>query len=226
MNQALKLIVEEVDFDSFQYLVEEKNSKSGQKYYIEGPMILLDEENQNGRLYESEEMDPAVEKYIKEYVEKNGALGEMNHPNDPDINPVNACDMITSLRKEGNHWIGKAVCLSTPMGKLQESLIRDGVRLGKSTRCLGQIVESNGKNLVKQPNIRAIDTVMNPSGQGQNVSCFVNGILENKDWNINYSNNNEQSYDIFEKGIATLPRQREIDAYLTEQITKFINSLS
>lgn len=227
MQKSLKLIVEDkdIDVDSFEYLVEEKNNSSEPKYYIKGPMILLDEKNQNGRIYESSEMEPAVEKYIKEFVERNAALGEMSHPESPDINPERACDRLVSLVKEGkNHYIGKAVCLSTPMGKLQESLIRDGVRLGKSTRCLGQLIESNGVNYVKAPNIRAIDTVMNPSGQGKNVSCFVNGILENKEFIVNYNNGNENIYDIFENNISKLPR-KQLEDYLTEQIIKFINSV-
>jgi len=110
------------------------------------------------------------------------------------------------------------------MGKLQESLIRDGVRLGKSTRCLGQLVERNGCNVVMSPNMIAVDTVMNPSGQGKNVSCFVNGILENKEWNINYNNGNEEIYDAFENNLSTLPK-KELDKYLTEQILKFVSAL-
>jgi|TARA_R110000764_G_scaffold230697_1_gene321996 hypothetical protein len=225
MQNPFKLIVEDVDVDSFQYLIEQKNPDTAPKYYIEGPMIMVDEKNENDRVYEGHEMEPAVEKYIKEFVDSNRALGEMEHPNSPDVNLERACDKMVSLRKEGNVYIGKAVCLSTPMGKLQESLIRDGVKLGKSTRCLGQLIENNGTNYVKQPNIRAIDTVHNPSGQGKTRSCFVNGILENKEWIINYDNGNEELYDSFEGSLATLPK-KDVDRYLRENIIRFINSLT
>lgn len=224
MHKSLKLIVEDVDVDSFEYLVEEKNESSERKYYIKGPMILLDEKNQNGRIYESSEMEPAVEQYIKEFVDTGRALGELEHPSSPDINLERACDKLVSLVKEGNYYIGKSVCLSTPIGKIQESLIRDGIKLGKSTRCLGQLVESNGINYVKSPNIRAIDTVHNPSGQGKETSCFMNGILENKEFIINYNQNNEIVYDGFEKSINKLPR-KDLDKYLTEQILKFIRAV-
>jgi hypothetical protein len=225
MGNSYKLIIEDIDVDSFEYIVEQKNPNTDPKYYIKGPMILLDEKNENRRIYESTEMVPAVDKYIEEYVKTNRALGEMEHPNSPSVNLERACDRMVSLVKEGNVYIGKAVCLSTPMGKLQESLIRDGVKLGKSTRCLGQLVESNGTNYVKSPNVCALDTVHNPSGQGKTQSCFVNGILENKDFIIDYNNGHEEIYDKFEEGISNLPKRNK-DEYLKEQIMNFINSLT
>ena len=224
MNKSLKLIVENVDVDSFEYLIEEKNDSTAPKYYIKGPMILLDEKNQNGRIYESSEMDPAVETYIKEYLDTGRALGEMEHPNSADVNLERACDKLVSLTKEGNAWIGKAICLSTPMGKLQESLIRDGVKLGKSTRCLGQITEGNDGDVVTSPNVRAIDTVHNPSGQGKDTHCFVNGILENKNFMIDYDQGNERVFDGFEYSLNKLPR-KDVEKYLMEQIMDFIKKI-
>jgi hypothetical protein len=224
MQSKYKLIVEDVDVDSFEYLVEEKNNNSEPKYYIKGPFIMLDEKNQNGRIYESSEMDPCVETYIEKYVNTKRALNEMNHPNEADVNLERACDMTISLIKEGNVYIGKAQCLSTPMGKLQESLIRDGVKLGKSTRCLGQLTESNGVNYVKGPRMVATDTVWEPSGQGKNASCFVNGILENKEFMINYNQGNEIIYDGFQESIDHLPK-RDIEKYLMEQIMNFISKI-
>lgn len=224
MQDKYKLIVEDVDVDSFEYLVEEKNNNSEPKYFIKGPFIMVDEKNQNGRVYESSEMGPCVETYIEQYVNTKRALNELNHPSSPDVNLERASDMTLSLVKEGNVYIGKAQCLSTPMGKLQESLIRDGVKLGKSTRCLGQLTESNGINYVKSPKMVATDTVWEPSGQGKDHSCFVNGILENKDFIISYNQGNEIIYDGFEKTIGNLPR-KQIDAYLTEAILEFISKI-
>jgi len=224
MQDKFKLIVEDVDVDSFEYLVEEKNNSSEQKWYIKGPFIMLDEKNQNGRIYESSEMDPCVQTYIEKYVNTNRALGEMSHPESSEVNLEKACDKLVSLVKEGNTYVGKAVCLSTPMGKLQESLIKDGVKIGKSTRCLGQLVENNGTNYVKSPRMVAVDTVWEPSGQGNNTSCFVNGILENKEFIINYNQNNEIIYDGFHESIDNLPK-KDLEKYLMEQIMAFIRKI-
>lgn len=224
MQEKFKLIVEDVDVDSFEYLVEEKNNNAEPKYYIKGPFIMLDEKNQNGRIYESSEMDPCVQLYIEKYVKTNRALGELNHPESSDVNLERACDKLVSLVKEGNVYIGKSQCLSTPMGKIQESLIRDGVKLGKSTRCLGQLMEGSEASYVKKPKMIAVDTVWEPSGQGKNTSCFVNGILENKEFIISYSGSNEIIYDGFEKSINHLPR-KDVEGYLMEKILQFINSI-
>lgn len=220
-----KLITEDIDPSNLEYICEQKNTSEPAKYYVQGPFIMTDERNHNGRIYESAEMDPAVELYIENYVKTNRALSEMNHPESGDVNLERACDKIVSLHKEGNFWMGKAICLSTPMGKLQESLIRDGVKIGKSTRCLGQLTEGeNGVNYVKSPNMRAIDTVWEPSGQGKDTSCFVNGILENKSFILTSDNSFEILYDNFQKALSNLPR-KDVDNYLTESILNFINGL-
>lgn len=225
MSQAFKLIVEDkIDVDSFEYLTELKNPNAEPKYYIYGPFIMMEEKNQNGRIYETSEMEPCINAYIEKYVNGKRSLNELNHPSSSEVNLERACDMTVSLVKEGNMYIGKALCLSTPMGKLQESLIRDGVKIGKSTRCLGQLVENNGVNYVKSPRLIATDSVWEPSGQGKTASCFVNGILENKEFIIEYDGDNEIVYDGFEKSINHLPR-KDVDAYLTEQILNFINNI-
>jgi len=224
MQKNLKLIVEDVDIDSFEYLVEEKNSSSEPKYYIKGAYIMLNEKNQNGRIYSDEEMQPCVEQYIEKYVKTNRALNELNHPERADVDLERACDMTVSLVKEGNYYIGKSLCLSTPLGMIQKQLLMDGVRIGKSTRCLGQLTESNGINYVKSPKLICCDSVWEPSGQGKDNSCFVNGILENKEFIINYNGNNEIIYDGFEKSIDNLP-SKKVNEYLTEQILKFIHSV-
>ena len=224
MQNKYKLIVEDVDVDSFEYLVEEKNNNSEPKYYIKGPFVMVDEKNQNNRIYESSEMDPCVLIYMEKYINTKRSLNELNHPESGEVNLERACDMTVSLVKEGNVYVGKALCLSTPMGKLQESLIRDGVRLGKSTRCLGQLTESNGVSYVKSPRMVAVDTVWEPSGQGKNTSCFVNGILENKEFIINYNGANEIIYDGFHESIDNLPK-KDIEKYLMEQIMNFISKI-
>jgi hypothetical protein len=224
MHSKYKLIVEDVDVQSFEYLVEQKNGSAEAKTYIRGPFIMMNEKNQNGRIYESSEMKPCVDAYIEKYVKTNRALNEMSHPETAEVDFERACDMTLSLELDGDCYIGKAVCLSTPMGKLQESLIRDGVKIGKSTRCLGQLTENNGVNYVKSPRMVATDTVWEPSGQGKNTSCFVDGILENKEFIIEYDNQNEIIYDGFEKSINHLPK-RDIEHYLMEQIMDFIKKI-
>ena len=97
MSSKYNLIVEDVDVDSFEYLVEQVNESAETKTYIKGPFIMMNEKNQNGRVYESSEMDPCVESYIEKYVKTNRALNEMSHPNTADVDLERACDRTLSL---------------------------------------------------------------------------------------------------------------------------------
>ena len=42
--------------------------------------------NRNNRIYDVAVLVPAVGKYMTEYVDKNRALGELNHPSGPTVN--------------------------------------------------------------------------------------------------------------------------------------------
>lgn len=88
--------------------------------------------------------------------------------------------MITSLKQEGNQWIGKAKILATPMGKIAESLMQGGAQLGVSSRGMGSLKEVNGVNVVQDDYYlaTAADIVADPSAPG----AFVQGIMEGKEW--------------------------------------------
>ena len=106
------------------------------------------------------------------------------------------------------------------MGLLVKSLINDGVKLGMSSRSLGQLVESNGKNVVKDMRLVAIDCVADPSYP----KAFVNGILESKQYVLNQDGSLGEYYEQFEGKISNLPR-KDVDIFLRESVIDFINKL-
>jgi hypothetical protein len=125
-------------------------------------------------------MKKEVSRYNEEYINKNRAFGELGHPDSPTINLDRVSHMITSLREDGNQWIGKAKILDTPMGKIAKSLIESGAQLGVSSRGMGSLKNVNGVNIV-QPDFylaTAADIVADPSAPG----AFVQGIMEGKEW--------------------------------------------
>ena len=72
--------------------------------------------------------------------------------------------LITELRMDGNNVIGKAKILGTPMGKIAENFIKEGVRLGVSSRGLGSLKEKNGVNEVQDDfHLATVDIVADPS---------------------------------------------------------------
>jgi hypothetical protein len=172
----MKLIKELVE--SVSYLVEEQDGKK--TMFIEGPFLVYDQKNRNGRLYEKHVLGKEVNRYMEDYVKKNRAFGELGHPETPTINLERVSHMITHLHDNGQHWVGRAKILETPMGNIAKNLIDGGAQLGVSSRGMGSLVSKNGVNVV-QPDFHlatAADIVADPSAPG----AFVQGIMEGKEW--------------------------------------------
>ena len=165
-------------------------------------------------------MAKEVSRYNEEFVTKNRALGELEHPQSATVNSERACHLITELKMDGNVVKGKSKILRTPMGEIMKSLILDGVKMGMSSRALGQLEDKSGVNHVKNMKLICIDAVADPSAPG----AFVNGILESKSFVISHDGRFEEIYDKLEASLSKLPR-KDVDLYLRENILKFINSL-
>ncbi len=164
--------------ETVNYLVEDANGNK--TLHIEGPFLVAEKKNRNGRLYEAHTLRKEVDRYTEEYINKHRAFGELGHPETPSINLDRVSHMITSLKEEGNVWIGKAKILDTPMGLIARSLIEGGAQLGVSSRGMGSLKNVNGVNVV-QPDFylaTAADIVADPSAPG----AFVQGIMEGKEW--------------------------------------------
>ena len=175
---SMKLIREVIDQTSC--IIEEK--VGGKKnYFIEGVFLQSEITNRNNRMYQEGIMDKEVGRYIKEYVEKNRAYGELGHPETPSINLHLVSHMITSLRKEGTNWIGKAKILDTPNGQIARGLLDGGANLGVSSRAMGSLKTNNEGIQIVQDDFMlstAADIVADPSAP----DAFVRGIMENKEW--------------------------------------------
>jgi hypothetical protein len=166
-------------FENHDIIVEEKEGKKN--YFIEGVFLQSNLKNRNGRMYPESTMDKEVGRYIKEYVEKNRAYGELGHPDTPSINLDRVSHMITSLKKEGTNWIGRAKILDTPMGQIAKGLLDGGANLGVSSRAMGSIQTNNEGVAIVQDDFMlstAADIVADPSAP----DAYVEGIMEGKEW--------------------------------------------
>ena len=175
-QKPMKLITETIE--DVQILTEERDGKK--LLYIEGVFLQSELTNRNGRMYPFEVLNREVERYNEEYVKSKRALGELGHPDGPTINLDRVSHRITSLRAEGNNFIGKAQILDTPMGNIAKSLLGEGVQLGVSSRGMGSIQKKEDCNVVADDFMltTAADIVADPSAP----DAFVNGIMEGKEW--------------------------------------------
>ena len=172
----MKLITETIE--DVKLVTEEKDGKK--LLYIEGVFLQSELKNRNGRMYPFSVLDREVKRYNEEYVKSKRALGELGHPDGPTINLDRVSHRITSLRAEGNNFIGKAQILDTPMGNIAKNLLGEGVQLGVSSRGMGSIQKSEDCNIVADDFMltTAADIVADPSAP----DAFVNGIMEGKEW--------------------------------------------
>lgn len=172
----MKLISEEVA--SAEYLIEEKNGKK--EYKIKGVFLQSNIKNRNGRVYPREILVREVNRYTKEFINKNRAFGELGHPDGPTVNLERVCHMVKSLTPDGDNFIGEAKIMDTPYGKIVKGLIDEGAQLGVSSRGMGSIINRNGINFVKDDFYlaTAADIVADPSAP----DAFVEGIMESREW--------------------------------------------
>ena len=172
----MKLISESIE--NAEYLVEEKNGKK--EYKIRGVFLQSEIKNRNGRVYPQEILAREVNRYTKEFINKNRAFGELGHPDGPTVNLERVCHMVKSLKQDGKDFIGEAKIMDTPYGKIVKGLIDEGAQLGVSSRGMGSLMQRNGVNYVKDDFYlaTAADIVADPSAP----DAFVEGIMESRNW--------------------------------------------
>jgi hypothetical protein len=170
------LLLREIN-ETVEYIVEAAEGKKN--YILEGIFLQGNLKNKNGRIYPIDVLGNEVQKYNENYVMKNRAYGELDHPTTPSVNLKNASHLITELKQSGDNFIGKAKILDTTYGRTVKSLMEDRCSLGVSSRGLGALKEKNGSKVVEQYYLTtAADIVADPSGP----DCFPENIFENVEW--------------------------------------------
>lgn len=216
----MKLIKEHTE--EVKLIVEAKKEGTGKDYFIEGVFLQSNLKNRNGRMYPKEIMEKEVDRYTKEYINKNRAYGELGHPDSPSINLDRVSHMIKGLKMEGNNFVGRAKILDTPYGKIVKSLIDEGAQLGVSSRGLGSLVQKNGMNLVQDDFMlaTAADIVADPSAP----DAFVEGIMEGAEWVYNASTKSWMMAEQFKSDIKKMTG-RQVAESKARMFEAFLNGL-
>ena len=217
----MKLIREEIE-DVKVFISEGKNGKKS--LFIEGVFLQGNIKNRNGRMYPMETLRREVGRYNESFVNSGRALGELGHPDGPTVNLDRVSHKIVSLKESGSNFIGKAKILSTPMGKIAESLLKDGVTLGVSSRGIGSLTATKeGYKQVGEDFMlaTAADIVADPSAP----DAFVQGIMEGKEWIWDGGILRERLAENARKQINQLTTQRRLEENKMELFDRFLNSL-
>lgn len=199
----MKLITEIFNDDCA--VLTESNENGKKSHFIEGPFMQGDLKNRNGRIYPAEVLDKEMQRYIKDFIIPKRSLGELGHPNGPQINGDRVSHLITDMKRHGSDFNGKAKILETPMGKIVKTFIDEGVRIGVSTRGLGSVKQSIDGSMEVQPDfhLATVDIVTDPSGP----NCFVNGIMENAEYYYDIASNNWRLAEQLQETVKELKQE-------------------
>ena len=172
----MKLLTEFISFDRLEVLKE--NDKDGKKIFrLKGPFLEASIRNKNGRIYSKEILVREVNSFVENKIKKNRSMGELDHPENPQINLERVSHIIESLEMKDNVGYGCARLIDTPMGRIAKTLVDEGIIVGMSTRGVGTL---DGENVKEDYSLITVDVVADPSAP----NCFVEGVLENKEWII------------------------------------------
>jgi hypothetical protein len=199
----MKLITEVFNEDCT--VLTEANEEGKKQYFIEGIFMQGDLKNRNGRIYPSAILEKEMNRYNKDFIQSKRALGELGHPDGPQINGDRVSHLITEMKREGSNFVGKAKILGTPMGNIVKTFIDEGVKVGVSTRGLGSVKQTAGGIMEVQDDfhLATVDVVTDPSGP----NCFVNGIMENTEYYYDITSGTWRAQQFIEEAVEEVKKQ-------------------
>ena len=199
----MKLITEVYDDDCS--VLTEASEDGKKSYFIEGIFMQGDVKNRNGRIYPSAILENEMKRYNDQFIKTKRALGELGHPNGPQINGDRVSHLITEMKRDGSNFVGKAKILSTPMGEIVKTFIDEGVKVGVSTRGLGSVKPTKEGIMEVQDDfhLATVDIVTDPSGP----NCFVNGIMENTEYYYDIASGNWRIMERLEETVKELKKE-------------------
>jgi hypothetical protein len=205
-------------------IITESNEAGEKQFFLEGILMQGNLKNKNGRMYPTETLSSEVSRYNREFVEQNRAYGELGHPQGPTINLERVSHMIKSLRQEGDNFIGRVKIMDTPYGNIVKNLMKEGAKLGFSSRGMGSLVKK-GELMEVQKDFylaTAADIVADPSAP----QALANGIMEGKEWiwdnGILVEKEVAQIKSEINEGFATKEDREEL---FLKAFNKFLNKL-
>ena len=166
MTQDLRLLNSYEVFDYTPDMIKESRDKNNGKVVMKGILQKADTLNQNGRIYPQAVLEREIRNYQK-FIAENRALGELDHPDSSVVNLKNVSHVIKEAYLDRGVVYGTVELLDTPSGKILQSLVESGVKLGISSRGVGSVKKQGDYHIV-QDDFQLIcwDYVSEPSTPG------------------------------------------------------------
>ena len=194
-----------------QIISEDAADGKGKNLFMKGIFIEGGVKNANQRVYPVHEIDKAVTTINEQLKGGYSVLGELDHPDDLKINLDRVTHMIEQMWMDGPCGYGKLKILPTPMGKIVESMLSSGVKLGVSSRGSGNVNESSGH--VSDFEIITVDIVAQPSAPHAYPKAIYEGLM-----------NMRGGHRVMEMARDAGTNQR-VQKYLEKEVVRLINDL-
>jgi hypothetical protein len=207
----MTILRENLTFDQAQVVMESAND--GKDLFLRGICIQGDVKNANERVYPLHEISRAVTDLNEQIKGGYSVLGEVDHPDDLQVNLDRVSHMITEMWMEGANGFGKMKVLPTPMGTIVKTMFDSGVKLGVSSRGSGNVDESSGN--VSDFEIVTVDVVAQPSAPNAYPTPIYEGLM-----------NMQGGHRIIENARGfNAAQDKRVQKYLNEAVTRIIKEL-
>lgn len=154
------ILQEHLTFSKAKIDVLREEGENGKSLYMSGIFVQGGVRNLNERVYPVAEIKKAVGDLNEQLAQDMPILGELDHPEELNINLDRASHVITQMWMDGPNGMGKLKILPTPMGNIAATLLESGVKLGVSSRGSGNVNEIGE---VSDFQIVTVDIVAKPS---------------------------------------------------------------
>ena len=192
-------------------IVEADNGSGGKDLFMSGLFIQGDVKNQNGRIYPKQEIAKAVESVRTRLSKGETVMGELDHPEELQINLDRVSHIITDMHTDDSNGLGKLKIIETPMGNIAKALLTSGAKLGVSSRGSGNVNES-GK--VSDFDIVTVDIVAQPSAPDAYPKTIYESLY------------NMRGGAVLHDIAASVTHDKSAEKHLMSEITRFIKELN
>jgi hypothetical protein len=186
-------------------------SDDGKDLFMSGLFIQGETKNHNGRVYPKEEIQRAVDTVRGRLSKGETVMGELDHPEELQINLDRVSHIITDMHCDGADGIGKLKIIETPMGNIAKALLKSGAKLGVSSRGSGNVNES-GK--VSEFEIVTVDIVAQPSAPDAYPKTIYESLY------------NMKGGDSIHRIASAVTHDKSAEKHLMNAMSKFIRELN
>lgn len=185
-------------------------SEDGKELFLAGLFIQGDVKNQNGRIYPKGEIKQAVESVRTRLTNGETVMGELDHPEELQINLDRVSHIIQDMHCDDSNGLGKLKIIETPMGNIAKALLKAGAKLGLSSRGSGNVNESGR---VSDFDIVTIDIVAQPSAPDAYPKTIYESLF------------NMRGGAVLHEIAASVTHDKSAEKYLLKSIQGFIKEL-